>query len=82
MICRLWRGWTSPEMPTLMSASSAREVIPAIEARDPRLPSRRPDARRPPFDRRRFASAQALMAGFVRLRDLGGEIEFQADVVR
>lgn len=33
MICRLWRGWTSPENADAYEAIVRREVIPGIEAR-------------------------------------------------
>ncbi len=33
MICRLWRGWTTPESAAAYEAIVRDEVIPAIEAR-------------------------------------------------
>ena len=33
MICRVWRGWTSPEKAPAYEAVVRGEVIPAIEAR-------------------------------------------------
>ena len=34
MICRLWRGWTTPENADAYQRIVHTEVIPAIEARD------------------------------------------------
>lgn len=34
MICRLWRGWTTPENADAYERVVRGEVIPAIEARD------------------------------------------------
>src|SRR5438270_13985351 len=34
MICRLWRGWTTPENADAYERIVRSEVIPAIEARD------------------------------------------------
>ena len=33
MICRLWRGWTTPENADVYERIVRREVIPGIEAR-------------------------------------------------
>lgn len=34
MICRIWRGWTTPENADAYERVVRQEVIPAIEARD------------------------------------------------